>query len=249
MRCESSDIAGLHSREKRAPPTAAPKTVAPSSSRPVGARWGQRALESAARPEQNETAEGVLIGLRRRVLGCPAPTVAIVRNRALPAGRWVGHGGAQARFDRYGVEDVRGCVRGRRWDIRPRGGCRPSGGDSRSDGSAGLADVVSGHALAIHHDHTDATAFTDLRDRRMRRLDGRNWHGLCRRCEGQSQGDGGQSDHCTSPIFCEYGPPSTPNPPRRKPRFRWTTAGHAAPTIQREQQFLRWSITTPGSVR
>ena len=48
---------------------------------------------------------------------------------------------------------------------------------------------VSSHAGTIHHVHSCPTCLADSNDLSVRLLEGREWHSLCQRSEGQSKND------------------------------------------------------------
>jgi len=143
--------------------------------------------------------------------------VATRRYRAPPTRIRIDDGGTLARREDHGFGNERGCVAGvsrrnRTRDVRP---C----GDSSSSRNpcpgavAGIAagavivaalltDGASGHAHTIHHNHTQAAAFTNLNDH-AGRLSNRCWrHCLCRCCDCYCEArNSDQPDHAASPLL------------------------------------------------
>jgi hypothetical protein len=67
---------------------------------------------------------------------------------------------------------------------------------------AGGTAGVSSHAGTIYHVHSRATCFADSDDLSVRLLEGREWHSLCQRGEGQSKNDCDQPRHLKSwPMY------------------------------------------------
>jgi hypothetical protein len=69
-------------------------------------------------------------------------------------------------------------------------------GGAPADGAARVATTDVRHADAAHAMHPRAAGFADRNYHVVRLLQGRLWHSLCRRCQGQGKGNSGQPDHC-----------------------------------------------------
>ena len=56
--------------------------------------------------------------------------------------------------------------------------------DIPADSTAGLSDAGSAYAYTANASHSDAACLGYLRDQAVRNIEIRQWHGLCRACQG-----------------------------------------------------------------